>query len=59
MRDVVSYWFMFFLLVGLILTFTATVLIRDSKIADMKSAAIEHGCAAYDSKTGEWEWLEK
>jgi len=27
-------------------------------MAEMQAAAIEHGCAQYDTTTGEWGWKE-
>lgn len=26
---------------------------------DFREAAIEHGCAAYDTQTGDWHWIER
>ncbi len=31
----------------------------EGKISEHRERAIEHGCASYDSRTGEWGWVEK
>lgn len=45
--------------IGSILSIIAFTFILVAVTSYYESQAIEYNCAAYDSQTGEWDWIDK
>lgn len=54
MDDGAGWGFLIAIICGLILGGAIGISIGNQR---MQTAAIEHGCAAYDTVTGDWSWI--
>ena len=49
-------WYFIGLAVGLVAAALMGLVIGRATTLKWQAEVIEHGCGAYDEKTGEWEW---